>query len=43
MWLLFDTVACFGCPYQPSSGRAPFQKKGTKGGEFSLSNSGCKL
>jgi len=27
MWFLFDTVACFGCPYQPSSGRGPFKKK----------------
>ena len=30
--ILFDTATCFGCPRQPSSGKALVQKNSTRGG-----------
>jgi len=43
MWFLFDTVACFGCPYQPSSGRHRFKKRVQKGESSLLQTVGVKL
>ena len=31
MWILHHTTTCFGCPHQPSSGRALVHKKNKRG------------